>query len=331
VAHPAANGPKPRRNGHYLDGESLLSWATRRVGQDFLENILEPFFRVNWAWEPEDISKAYFLPLFAHSGGRTKVFTFKGGIGLLCRTLAARLPDIRYGTRVTEVARGEAGVVVHFENGDGGGRASTDIAVCAVQGSRVPSIVPDLDDSQAGFFADVRYTRLGMVHYVLSREPPQFLRYYTRRHPGILSYYAQSPMNLHAEGYPHRLHCELTPQSVEAVLAGNGGRYVEGSLDAFVRPHVLRLYPALAEDQVEVHEQWWDEMLCAFYPGYIQRLAGFLQRQRARRDNLYFAGDYLAHSHTGGACASGRDVAALITEHWGHGQGESAPARGSWD
>ena len=61
---------------------------------------------------------------------------------------------------------------------------------------------------------------------------------------------------------------------------------------------------------MEVAEQWWDEMLPKFPYGYPTRLAAFLRRQdELARPDLVFAGDYLAHSHTGGACASGRVAA----------------------
>lgn len=68
--------PNMAHTAEHLDDESLAEYLPRKVGRDLLDNIVEPFFRANWNWEPENISKAYFVPLMAHLGGRLRPFTF---------------------------------------------------------------------------------------------------------------------------------------------------------------------------------------------------------------------------------------------------------------
>jgi oxygen-dependent protoporphyrinogen oxidase len=50
--------------------------------------------------------------------------------------------------------------------------------------------------------------------------------------------------------------------------------------------------------------------------GFIREMADFLAAQERERGSLYFAGEYLGNSFTGGACASGRTVARTVIRHW---------------
>jgi oxygen-dependent protoporphyrinogen oxidase len=60
-------------------------------------------------------------------------------------------------------------------------------------------------------------------------------------------------------------------------------------------------------------------MLPEWYPGFARQVAAFIARQEAAPGRIYMAGDYLSHSHTGGACASGRRAARLALAHHGAG------------
>jgi len=299
----------------HLDDESVAEYVRRKVGDDFLENYVEPVFRGPWSWEPEEISKAYLLSLFAcASGGR--VFTFDEGIGLLTRTLAERL-EVRLETRVTEmrVREGNEGVRVRFQHLGGPGELHVDLAVCAVPGSRAPELLPDLHAEEHRFFDAVRYTPLGIVYYVLGRPPEPYERVYTRHHPSPFAIYQAIPGSHGTPGDPPRLYCEFTPQQVRR-FRESGKPGITAELDAFVRPRIEEFYTDLERDMVEIHSQWWDDMLPAYYPGYIRALASFLEAQAPRKSRVYFCGDYLGHAHTGGACASGRRTAETIIRHW---------------
>jgi oxygen-dependent protoporphyrinogen oxidase len=315
--------PNLAHTAAHLDDESLAEYITRKVGEDFLENYLEPFFRANWNWEPEDISKGYFLSLYPHLGRKLEVFTFKDGVGLLTRTLAARL-DVRLDATVERIEpRSDGpGRTLQLSGPSGLQTIDADLVIFAAQANQALRVVSDLSDSERAFFSSVRYTPLGIVHYVLNRPPRGGEQggFYARSHPSPFAIYRASEADPANPEKPHRLYCELTPQRVHEFLTAPGAR--EAGLDAFVRPLAMRFYPALDEDLAEVHEQWWDEMLCAFYPGYIGKLAGFLAAHESARREVYFAGDYLSHSHTGGACASGRRAARLASKHWRLGVAE---------
>ncbi|MFQ5698542.1 MAG: protoporphyrinogen/coproporphyrinogen oxidase [Myxococcota bacterium] len=307
--------PNLAHTAAYLDDESLSEYLRRRVGEDFLENYVEPVFRSVWCWEPEVISKAYFLPTFAHTV-RHRACAFRDGIGLLTRTLAARL-DVRLQTSVESVRAAPGGerCTLRYRDPSGAGEMTADLVVCAVPGSRVLGLVEDLAPAERSFFESVRYTTCCEIHYVLKSPPPAWGRVYTRRHPSPFSSYEQIPGDRDRPGDPPRLFCCLSPQSVEAYRAASPSEEVS----EWIRPAVRQLYPRLDEELSEVHTQWWDDMLPEFYPGFIRGLASFLQsleRRPPRSRRIYFCGDSLSHAHTGGACASGRRTARSVLEHW---------------
>jgi oxygen-dependent protoporphyrinogen oxidase len=305
--------PNLAHTAAHLDDESLADYLSRKVGRDFLENYIEPFFRANWNWEPEDISKAYFLSLLPHIGGHLEVFTFKNGVGLLTRTLAARL-DVRLGATVEQIRPQSDGKgrAVGYRDAQGEKQLDVDFVVVAVQGNRVANLVADLSPEEKEFFAAIRYTPVGVVHYVLDRPPEPFERFYARSHPSPFAIYGASRGDPSKPDEPPSLYCELTPQRV----AEYQRQRPEKSLDAFVRPLAREMYPELDAHVTEAHEQWWDEMLPAFYPGYIRKMARFLEAHEASKREVVYCGDYLSHAHTGGACASGRRAARNLIAHW---------------
>lgn len=295
-------------DGGGLDTEPVSSYVRRLVGDDFLENYMEPFFRANWSWEPEEISRAYLLSLLARTGRRLSIFTFDDGVHVLTTELARRL-DVQTGVEVRAVRPREDGgraVEVHGPKGDA--TLEADAVVIATTASAARNLVADLQPWERTFLEGVEYSRVGVVHYVLKDSPEYAEKFYARSHPSPFAIYGQYPGGRKDVGEVPEVYCELTPAAVEEYLAGGGG-----SLDAFVRPHARTFYPNLDGETVEVAEQWWDEMLPKFPFGYPTSLKTFLRRQdELGRPDLVFAGDYLAHSHTGGACASGRVAADML-------------------
>lgn len=290
----------------YDDGETIAEYITRKVGPDFLENYITPLFRIPWSWNPEDISKAYLLSIFGHLT-RAKTLTFKKGIGALTRELAKHVP-VKCDTRVQSVRSHDDGVTVICE----GESFEADLVVCAIQGNRVTDIIPEAADE--AFFSDVRYNQCAIVYFMLDHAPPFLDRWHTRDHPlSAIPFYAQLPDDSETPAGHQRPHiyCELSPETIERIAASG----TTDGLRQYVETQAEQLYPEMKGHVVDVHEQWIDEMLPLIYPGYARKLSAFLERMRAVPSRIYYAGDYLGHSHTGGACASGRMTASIILDH----------------
>lgn len=301
--------PNLAHTAEYLDdGENMGQYVGRVVGEDFVENFLEPFFRANWSWEPEDISKGYFLSVAARMGKKYMTFWFDDGQSALTDELASRL-DVRTSTTVTEIGPREIpGRIVRYVDESGVGEIEADAVVFAAYADLAPELITDLDPDERAFFSTVRYNPVAIIHYVLNQAPAAMEKAFCRSHPSKFAIVHTTPGTPGVVGEPHRAYFELSPQAVEEYRSGD-----YESMDEYARPYAREFVSDLDRTTIEVHEQWWDRMLVTFYPGYIRGMATFLrgQDQRARTD-LVFCGDYLSHSHTGGACASGRRVGRAL-------------------
>lgn len=295
------------------DDESVTDYITRKVSEEFLENYIEPYFRAPWHWEPENISRAYLLSLMGHVVTGTE-YTFRQGIGHLTRTLAKRL-DVELGSDVVRIAEGADGVAIEIGHGRQKRTIVADLVVCAVEGTRVGALVAGLPGEEQSFFQKVRYSRGARLYYALNhRKSKAVRRWFTRKHPSTISlYHVSNEDPFVPEGFvqPACIQAELTPQ-VSARVAEEGG---QGRLDGYIRDDILKLYPGADDAVTSIAEQWWDDMLTEWYPGYARRMAEFLERQQKTPRRVYFCGDYLSQSHTGGACASGRTVARTLLGH----------------
>lgn len=293
------------------DDESVSDYIRRKVSEEFLENYVEPYLRAPWHWEPEDISRAYLLSLMGHVVTGTE-YTFRQGIGHLTRTLAGKL-DVRLSTRVEQIKADESKCTLALTSPEGAQVEHADYVVCAVQGTRVSRLVTSLSPMERDLFTSVRYNRGARVYYALKRPPETARVWYARRHPSPISLYHASGADPYVpDGFvqPPVIQAELIPALSRRIAEEHGQNRVE----CYIRAHIRRLHPSLDEDLTDIAEQWWDDMLPEWYPGYARKVAAFLEGRRHIRARIAYCGDYLSQSHTGGACASGRMVARLINE-----------------
>ena len=298
----------------HLDDENVTDYITRKVSEEFLEKYVEPYFRAPWHWEPEQISRAYLLSLLGHIVGG-KLLSFKTGIGHLSRTLGDRL-DVKLNTKVVESECDDSGCRLLVEHDGTIETVECDFVVCAIPGTLVNRVVKSVSDTDRAFFDTVRYNRGARIYYAVDGVQLQPRdTWFTRNSPCKFSlFYAMPTDSLVPEGFkqPQYLQCELSPQLSEAIEAEGG----QGRLDSYARDELERLCPEAAGNVTAVAEQWWDNMLTEWYPGYTKGMAVFLKKQDETPSRIYFCGDYLSQSHTGGACASGRRAAETLRNHW---------------
>lgn len=297
----------------HLDDESVTDYITRKVSSEFLENYVEPYFRAPGHWEPEWLSRGLFLSFLGNVVGAKQVF-FRRGIGQLTRRLAQRL-NVRLNEKILAIEPSEAGCSIRISATAGGERVEAyDLVVCAVQGSRVAALLPK--QHLPAVFGYVQYTRGARVYYSLSdRNFEDRSVWYTRGSSSRLSLFAAwSNDTIVPEGFeqPAYVQCEMTPQRSEEIERQG----LQGQLDACVRGDVAAIAPELHSRIVSCAEQWWDDMIPVWYPGFAVKAAAFLEAQDRNRSRVYFCGDYLSQPHAGAACASGRNVARTVIRHW---------------
>lgn len=288
------------------DGLSLADYIRQRLGPNVLERMIEPVFRGTRAWNADDISAAFFATTTPHLIGRDRVWVLRGGMSRLPAALAHGL-DLRCRTKAQTVVAGTAGCEIHAEQDGQPLTFHAAQVVMAVEGARVPELLPEMTAAERAFFAGVRYNSLGIVHYRLNRDPPAVMNFFTRAAAGPIGTYQQSPGNP-ATGLAPQIYAQLSPEAVAQAKAERRS----GDLHSLIAGRLRELYPALDRDCEDRHEQWIEHKLPTFYPGYAGRIRAFLDHQHSAARQVVFCGDYLAQSLLTGAAASGERAAAQI-------------------
>jgi protoporphyrinogen/coproporphyrinogen III oxidase len=296
-----------------FDDESMAEYLTRKVGADFLENVVAIVYRNLWAWNVEQASKAYFLMIYPHVRNRPS-YTFSTGFGTLTSALAQRL-DVQLNTKVDRIELGDdcEGRNLVCTGPQGRYRLAADIVVCALPGNAVAGVVADQTPWERAFFADVPYAQYAMVAYVLKNRPAQEFEirtFHTRRHRTPISFIKTFPGS-DRRGDPPRLWLVLAPDRQRHYLDQDGS-----NLDRVARHWAKQLYPSLEQDLKEVHEMHKDYVIASFPTGQARKVRSMLSVQEAGPKNIYYVGDYLGNATTGGALAIGRRTARMIAAHW---------------
>jgi oxygen-dependent protoporphyrinogen oxidase len=297
----------------HLDDESMSDYLERKVGRDFIENIVGNVYRNLWAWNIDDMSRAYFLSIYAHVRGEPS-YQLEGGIGLLTRTLAGKV-TIKYNSHVHEISRTGESLKrkVRYQTDDGEEVIEADIVVCAVEGNKVEKLVPDMAPYEKDFFGNVPYAQYAMVQYILKniKKAYSVRTFFSRDQKNPISFAATFEGNPNVAGNPPRLWVVLAPDRANHYIGHDGQ-----DLEKVVRRFVKEIYPLEDEDVLEAHDMYKNYTIAAFPTGQLKKVKKFLDSQESGPKNIYYVGDYLSNATTGGACASGERTAGIIAKHW---------------
>jgi len=293
------------------DSVTLADYVRRHMGQRALDMMVNPVFRSTRSWDAKDISAAFFASTMPHMLGLNTVNVFKNGMASLPMALAAGL-DVTCNATVLNIdvpASGPCTVTARIAGSDS--TLEADLVVSAVEGSLVKDLIPSLSAPDAAFFAGVRYNSLGIVHYKMRRQLTPGMRFFTARNSKTISTYQQIKGDPD-KGISPQIYAQLTPEAAQHA-AEHG---LTDSMDKMMAEDVTALYPELARDCEDLHNQWIARKLPVFYPGYGAAVRQFLDRRQAEPQRLYFCGDYLAQSLVTGAAASGERVAREVARRW---------------
>jgi len=290
-----------------LDTESASAYVERRFGRETVDYLVEPAFAGTFTVLPEEMSKAFLLSTLATILKGFRLLSFRGGNGVLTRTLAERVP-VRLVAEVERVEAGDKGVTVRIA----GEKASRfDAAVVAVPGSAVLRLCPTLTEGERAFFEGVRYAS-SIIAFVLAGEEalPPFYGAGMTRSEGV-RLYGMAVENAKEGVVPPGktlFNCAFA-EDLAAELMGEPDDVVIAALMAELRKLPLRGLDTIEE--VVIHR--WPALVPQFYPGYHKALRRFLRR-RERTLRLFFAGDYLVGPYTEAALTSGLRAADEVCE-----------------
>lgn len=298
-----------------FDDETLTEYLTRKVGKDFLEEVIGPLFRTIWAWNSEEVSKAYFLML-AGAGGIGKTYTFKSGIGALSRALAEKL-NVQYGCLVHSVEPDADGYhqLISYSDGERDMSMRADVVVCALPGNQVAAIFKGQADWERTFFSNVPYAQYAIVEYILKCAPRHKIdgmKFFARNCTTPLAGIRTANGSMDDPDVPGMAMAVLAPERLPHHVAQDGS-----NLDEVARRYLDEFYPGFSDDVAEAHPMFDGYTIPIFPVGQAKRIKDFLASQESGPKSIYYVGDYLTNATTGGATALGFRTAHNIARDWG--------------
>ncbi len=177
--------------------ESLAAFATRRLGRETYQRLVQPLVGGIYTADPEKLSMEAALPRFremevahgsllraarrearaerqgsAGAGARYGMFLApRGGMSSLVEALAARLPapSVRLQTRVHHVARHSDGGWSLQVGGETSGPLVVDGVIVALPAQRTAALLVDLDAELAGELGGIEYASCVVVFLAYHR------------------------------------------------------------------------------------------------------------------------------------------------------------------
>ena len=256
------------------------------------------------------LMRAYIGETMLHSG---KVYMPERGIGSLSEALATACSDaIRVSTPVRRivVAGGAAtGVVVDGET------IEADAVICAVPGTKVPDLIPDLPDETRRALSTVSYSTgcrvvIGLDHSPL---PPGW-------HGALYPEDEDTPLLLDRSVFLPS--CAPPGKSILDLLIGRDrAKELIPLNDDEIKSQLLgaarrKAPPGSAlpgDDEGLFYRVYrWEEALCMGTPGMLAAVANIPGQLAGRIDNLFLAGDYMGIPSVNGALSSGQSAAIEV-------------------
>ncbi len=258
------------------------------------------------------LMRAYIGETMLHSG---RVSMPERGIGSLSEALATACSDaIRVSTPVRRIVitDGKAtGVVVDGET------IEADAVICAVPGTKVPGLIPELPEETRRALSNVSYSTgcrvvIGLDHSPL---PPGW-------HGALYPEDDDTPLLLDRSTFLPS--CAPPGKSILDLLIGRDRARelipldddeIKRQLLAAARRNAPQGSALPNDDEGLFYRVYrWEEALCMGKPGMLNSVANIPGQLAGRIDNLVLAGDYMRVPSVNGALSSGQSAAIDVAD-----------------
>ena len=258
------------------------------------------------------LMRAYIGETMLHSG---RVYMPERGIGSLSEALATACSDaIRVSSPVRRVvvADGRAtGVVVDGET------IEADAVICAVPGTKVPGLIPELPEETRRALSTVSYSTgcrvvIGLHYPPL---PPGW-------HGALYPEDEDTPLLLDRSVFLPS--CAPPGKSILDLLIGRGRAKelipldddeIKRQLLGAARRNAPPGSSLPGDDEGLFYRVYrWEEALCMGTPGMLAAVANIPKQLAGRIDNLFLVGDYMRVPSVNGALSSGCSAATEVAD-----------------
>jgi len=297
------------------DDESFGDYLKRlNVPENLQLTLRAPLEMILGDPEPagQALMRAYIGETMLHDG---RVSIPERGIGSLSQALATYCADaIRVSTPVSKivVANGAAtGVVTDGET------IEADAVICAVPGTKVADLVPELPEATRRALGTTSYSTGCRVVIGLDQSPlpPGW-------HGALFPEDDDTPLLLNRSAFLPA--CAPPGKSILDLLIGRDrAKELIPLDDEEIKRELLRAArrnapPGSAlpgDDEGLFYRVYrWEEALCMGSPGMLAAVAKIPEQLAGRIDNLFLAGDYMAVPSVNGALSSGQRAAVEVAD-----------------
>ncbi len=186
--------------GRSSDGynQSLGEFVSRRLGREFLENVIDPFVSGVFAGDPMKLSvKSAFPKLYRleevygglvkgmiggakerraakkrneESKQSAKMFSFRSGMGILPKTIAAQFPEkIIYNCFIKSVKKNESGWEITYEKGGEALTMKCDVVLSTLPAHIATTVFSDLDPVLSRHFSEIYHPPVKVLYVVFKK------------------------------------------------------------------------------------------------------------------------------------------------------------------
>ena len=297
------------------DDESFGDYLERlRVPERLRVTLKGPLDMILGDPEPagQALMRAYIGETMLHSG---RVHMPERGVGSLSEALATACADVtRVSTPVRRVVVADGkvtGVVVDGET------IEADAVICAVPGTKVPDLIPDLPAATREALGTVSYSTgcrvvIGLDHSPL---PPGW-------HGALYPEDDDTPLLLDRSVFLPA--CAPPGKSLLDLLIGRdrareliplGDEEIKRELLGAARRNAPPGSALPGDDEGLFYRVYrWEEALCMGTPGMLAAMAQVPGQLAEHIDNLFLAGDYMGVPSVNGALSSGQSAAIEVAD-----------------
>lgn len=312
--------PCQMASGASWDDETVAEYYERMLGKkagtQFVRFWVDPILEW-WGWPADMTSKIAILSWYAQK--KYKFVAPKGGIGCVTRKLNELL-NVQHEVSVQSISGPDVNGrhTVHYLTPELERRTITpDIVVCATEGRYLNRLIRNLTPAQDDLAKSVFTTKEAIIFWVLDEKaaPAEPIGgSYIPTHPDSFKHRVNSwsvvPANSGDHLGPAHIRIDLSrPEVPKWQVSGK-------TMPEYCEPLIKHFYPAFDMRNVTDMVNYTCDDLIYMPVGYCKKIAKVLDEQAKERRGLYLAGEYVSGAHTGAACASGRTVARLISQHW---------------
>jgi protoporphyrinogen/coproporphyrinogen III oxidase len=290
-----------------FDIETPEEYCRRRgLDGELYDYLIEPVVRAGAGVPGGVISVVEFFFLWQKVLG-TELYAFRDGYSSFPERIAAKLPDVRLGCRVTQVVENGDGVRVTYEGPEGTETVSGAGAVVSVMGNSVPDLVPQLDPARARFLRALNYTSTMSVNLGLTRRPgcpASFLVVPRPVSPGLFA------IILEHNKAPGRAPAGkgLVSLFVMNQWAVDHWSATDDEIVASLLVDAEKVLPGLGADIQFTRVNRWYPVLVYSHPGLYRELGRF-QATRDLRSRIHLAGSYTSSGNVNTATTAGERAA----------------------